>query len=116
MEKTVKFPESTPMKQFLKNTIVQSAYYIYPVKFDFERGSGTENHEIYYFINYTHDFWIFIIELHDVTLHWVLGTPCQSRLTEVMKVDHCIALHYLGNTIVTGTCWISPARPLTQSL
>ena len=52
----------------------------------------------------------------NVTLHWVLGTPCQSRLTEVMKVDHCIALHYLGNTIVTGTCWISPARPLTQSL
>ena len=61
VEKTVKFPESTPMKQFLKNTHDQSVYYIYPIKFDFERGSGTENHEIYYFINYTHDFWIFII-------------------------------------------------------
>ena len=60
--KTVKFPESTPMKQFLKNTHDQSVYYIciYPIKFDFERGSGTENHEFYYFINYTHGFWIFI--------------------------------------------------------
>ena len=40
-------------------------YNVYPIKFDFERGSGTENHEMYYFINYTHDFWIFIIELYD---------------------------------------------------
>ena len=65
MEKTVKFPESTPMKQFLKTTHVQSVYYTYPIKFDFERGSGTENHEIYYFISYIHDFWILIIELYD---------------------------------------------------
>jgi len=65
VEKTVKFPESTPMKQFLKITHVQSVYYTYPIKFDFERGSGTENHEIYYFISYIHDFWILIIELYD---------------------------------------------------
>ena len=36
-------------------------YDVYPLKFGFERGSGTENHEFYYFINCTHDFWMFII-------------------------------------------------------
>ena len=35
-------------------------YDVYPIKFDFARGSGTENHEFYYFINCTHDFWMFI--------------------------------------------------------
>ena len=24
---------------------------VYAIKFDFERGAGTENHEFYYFIN-----------------------------------------------------------------
>ena len=35
-------------------------YDVYPLKFGFERGSGTENYEFYHFINYTHGFWIFI--------------------------------------------------------
>ena len=34
---------------------------VYPIKRDFESGSGTENHEFYYFINYTNDSWVFII-------------------------------------------------------
>ena len=51
------------------------------------------------------------------TLSRVCEDPSQSRLTEVMKMwplHYCFTL--LGNTIVAGTCWISPARPLTQSL
>ena len=39
-----------------------SMYNVYPIKRDFERGSGAENHEFYYFINYTNDSWIFIIK------------------------------------------------------
>ena len=48
------------------------------------------------------------------TYHRVLETPCQSRPTEIHEVDHCIICFTLsGNTIVTGTCWIRPARPLS---
>ena len=38
--------------------------------------------------------------------------PCRPRLVEVIK---SWPLHYIisKNTIVTGTCWISPARPLS---
>ena len=49
VEKTVQFPESTPMKQVLKNTYPQPVCYIYPIKFDFDRGFGTENQKFYCF-------------------------------------------------------------------
>ena len=38
-----------------------SMYNVYPIKRDFDKGSGAENHEFYYFINYVNDPWIFII-------------------------------------------------------
>ena len=37
--KTFKFSESTPMKPVLKLQM-SSQYYMYPTKFNFERGSG----------------------------------------------------------------------------
>ena len=40
-------------------------YNVYPIKRDFERGSGSENHEFYYFINYADDSCIFKTEFYD---------------------------------------------------
>ena len=38
-----------------------SMYNACPIKRDFERRSGDENHELYYFINYSNDSWILVI-------------------------------------------------------
>ena len=35
---------------------------VYLIKFDFEQGFGTENHELYYFIKCTRGFWIYYSE------------------------------------------------------
>ena len=71
---------------------------------------GYFNNDIYDPRQFNNDTYLFVT---------YLGTRGASRprLVSVYEDDHCILCFTLsGNTIVTGTCWISPARPLTQSL
>ena len=55
--------ENTFTGYFKYIVVTMSMYNVYPIKRDFERGSGVENHEFYYFINYANDSCLFIIEL-----------------------------------------------------
>ena len=60
-----KYTYETTLKNLHMSRCPVSILYI-PNKIWFWKGrSGTENHEIYYFINYRYDFWIFMIELYD---------------------------------------------------
>ena len=48
-----------------------------------------------------------------VTLHRVLGRPCQSSPIDGTKID-LIRYHIISEyTIVTGPCWIRPVHPLS---
>ena len=54
-----------------------------------------------------------ISSIRIVTNPGILRTRVKRVRLRLWSLDHCIALLYIGNTIVTGTCWIRPARPLS---